>query len=745
MYPVPPNGRTQGHTETILGHWLARQPRDKLVVASKVAGPGRRDWIRSGRTDLTRDVIERGVRHEPRAAAHRLHRPLPDPLAAAQRAARSAPPSSIRPRSAPGPSIREQVEGMARAHQGRQDPPLRPVQRDDVGRVRVPSRRASELGVPGPVTLQNSYNLVSRNVDNDLAEALYPRADVAARVQPARRWARSPASTWTARSPPARASRCSTTSACAFASRSCTRRSKRTRSSRSAAASRWSQLALGYVSSRWFVGLDDHRRDDDGAAGRGHRRRRRSSSTRRRWPRSPRSRRLLPESRALITVDDLRTRPALPRPARRRGDRARRAPRRRPPAHRRLADPRRRAAVVLPPARGLARALQDGARHRAAPRRVRPGRLLRRGAAAARVAGDREPAREGADARRAARARRLSRAVRRVQRVRVASSCGTMTRRVARLQQLAQTAPPPTATIVGHRYDVACHHLRDFLQAQPRRLPVGRSSRHSKAKPPRRAIAFPSCVLPDGRRLVTPTLRELAERPRACRRCRATAIVRRRRSSAPGPPGLAAAVYGASEGLSTLLLEREAPGGQAGTSSRIENYLGFPTGLSGDELAATRARRRRSASAPSSWSRAAWMRSRCSPNGGEHAVVLDGGERVRARTVILANGVTWRELDVPGADGLVGRGIYYGAAQHRGAGLHGPARVPGRRRQLGRAGRDVLRQLREPGHAAGARRVARRQHVALPDRAARHQEQHRGVHATAASCRSTASIASRRS
>jgi aryl-alcohol dehydrogenase-like predicted oxidoreductase len=57
MYPVPPNGRTQGHTEAMLGRWLARQPRDKLIVATKVAGPGRRDWIRSGRTDLTRDVI----------------------------------------------------------------------------------------------------------------------------------------------------------------------------------------------------------------------------------------------------------------------------------------------------------------------------------------------------------------------------------------------------------------------------------------------------------------------------------------------------------------------------------------------------------------------------------------------------------------------------------------------------------------------------------------------------------------
>ena len=139
---MPPNGRTQGHTETILGHWLARQPRDKLVVATKVAGPGRRDWIRSGRTDLTRDVIEEACGTSLARLAHRLHRPLPDPLAAAQRAARSARVEFDPAKERDGPSIREQVEGDGGADQGRQDPPLRPVERDDVGRVRVPSRRA---------------------------------------------------------------------------------------------------------------------------------------------------------------------------------------------------------------------------------------------------------------------------------------------------------------------------------------------------------------------------------------------------------------------------------------------------------------------------------------------------------------------------------------------------------------------------------------------------------------------------
>ena len=82
MYPVPPNGKTQGRTETFLGSWLSRQRRDGLVIATKVAGPGRRDWIRAGRTDLTRGH-RRGRRYQSRAIADRHHRPLSNPLAAA--------------------------------------------------------------------------------------------------------------------------------------------------------------------------------------------------------------------------------------------------------------------------------------------------------------------------------------------------------------------------------------------------------------------------------------------------------------------------------------------------------------------------------------------------------------------------------------------------------------------------------------------------------------------------------------
>jgi len=171
MYPVPPNGRTQGHTETILGRWLARQPRDKVVVASKVAGPGRRDWIRSGRTDLTRDVIAE-------ACGTSLARLRTDYIDIFQIhwPQRNVPTFGVREfdpgKEREGPSIREQVEGMAGLikagkirHYG--------LSNETTWGVCEFHRIARELGVPGPATLQNGYNLVSRSVDNDLAEALY--------------------------------------------------------------------------------------------------------------------------------------------------------------------------------------------------------------------------------------------------------------------------------------------------------------------------------------------------------------------------------------------------------------------------------------------------------------------------------------------------------------------------------------------------------------------------------------------
>lgn len=171
MYPVPPNATTQGRTETYLGNWLARRPRDGLVIATKVAGPGRRDWIRGGRTDLTRDVIAEAIDTSLARLQieyidlYQIHWP--------QRNVPMFGATAFDPaKEKGGPSIREQVEGMAAIidagkirHYG--------LSNETAWGVLEFRRVARELGVPGPVTIQNSYSLVSRNVDNDLAEVLF--------------------------------------------------------------------------------------------------------------------------------------------------------------------------------------------------------------------------------------------------------------------------------------------------------------------------------------------------------------------------------------------------------------------------------------------------------------------------------------------------------------------------------------------------------------------------------------------
>ena len=133
-----------------------------------------------------------------------------------------------------------------------------------------------------------------------------------------------------------------------------------------------------------------------------------------------------------------------------------------------------------------------------------------------------------------------------------------------------------------------------------------------------------------------------------------------------GPAGLAAAVYGASEGLRTVVIEREAPGGQAGTSSRIENYLGFPSGVSGDELASRALQQARRLGAEILVTRSI---ERIAPATRE--VFLDGDEILHARTIILATGVTWRRLNIDGFDRMIGKGIYYGASRSEAGSTHG--------------------------------------------------------------------------
>ncbi len=135
-----------------------------------------------------------------------------------------------------------------------------------------------------------------------------------------------------------------------------------------------------------------------------------------------------------------------------------------------------------------------------------------------------------------------------------------------------------------------------------------------------------------------------------------------------GPAGLGAAVYGASEGLRTVLVEREATGGQAGQSSRIENYLGFPNGISGGQLADRARRQARRFGAELLLTRDCVA---LEVHGSKRVLRFDDGSHIGAHAVVLATGVSYRDLGVPGADGLTGRGVYYGSAMTEAAACAG--------------------------------------------------------------------------
>jgi thioredoxin reductase (NADPH) len=241
----------------------------------------------------------------------------------------------------------------------------------------------------------------------------------------------------------------------------------------------------------------------------------------------------------------------------------------------------------------------------------------------------------------------------------------TMAERIGHIQQVhASTVPPPTVTVIGHRFDIACQDLRDFLARN--HIPF---RWHDLRDPEARALfpsirdlgdEFPLVVLGNGTRLVKPSFRDIAQgvglQTRPSKDVYDVAIV------GGGPAGLAAAVYGASEGLHTILVERHAPGGQASTSSRIENYLGFPTGVSGDDLGSRALQQaKRFGVEILVGRRAQELATRC--GGQAYAVRLEDGEEFRTRAIVIASGVSWRQLDVVGADRLLARGLYYGAAR----------------------------------------------------------------------------------
>jgi thioredoxin reductase (NADPH) len=214
--------------------------------------------------------------------------------------------------------------------------------------------------------------------------------------------------------------------------------------------------------------------------------------------------------------------------------------------------------------------------------------------------------------------------------------------------------------LLGHRWDTHCADLRRFLARNQVTFDwITRDAPDLKLKWPELVSAEGDealARLDNGTLMRRPKARELAEalglqtRPRQLEYD--TMII------GGGPAGLAAAVYGASEGLRTIVVEREAPGGQAGTSTRIENYLGFPSGVSGDELASRALQQARRLGAEILVTRRV---TRMDPGTGE--VCLDGEEVVRARTIVLATGVSWRRLNLRRFDELIGKGIYYGAAR----------------------------------------------------------------------------------
>ncbi len=215
--------------------------------------------------------------------------------------------------------------------------------------------------------------------------------------------------------------------------------------------------------------------------------------------------------------------------------------------------------------------------------------------------------------------------------------------------------------VVGHRWSAPSFEVRDFLarNAVPYRWlsvdePEGRRLVDAAQVDPER---LPLVVTPDGETLIAPSTTEVAA---------AVGL-----STTPatdfydlvvvggGPAGLGAAVYGASEGLRTLLVERAATGGQAGQSSRIENYLGFPDGVSGAQLTG---RARRQAIKFGAEILTARDVTDLRTHGPARAVVFGDGTKVAAHAVIVATGVSYRDLDVPGASALTGSGVYYGSA-----------------------------------------------------------------------------------
>lgn len=237
----------------------------------------------------------------------------------------------------------------------------------------------------------------------------------------------------------------------------------------------------------------------------------------------------------------------------------------------------------------------------------------------------------------------------------------TLGERLLRIEQRSLSLEPSRVLIFGRNRDTDCDDIRAFLSAnripyewvdlsrQPERVPPGMSE-------------DPDCpaVSVDGQLFIQPpTTREVATalqlQTTPHRDTYDVVIV------GAGPAGMAAGVYGTSEGLTALIVERWAAGGQAGTSSRIENYLGFPEGISGEDLTGRGFEQATRFGAEVVLTRCV---EKLTPSSEGYLCELDGGQTISARAVVLATGVDWCRLQVKGEDRLMGRGIFYGAARH---------------------------------------------------------------------------------
>jgi thioredoxin reductase (NADPH) len=232
--------------------------------------------------------------------------------------------------------------------------------------------------------------------------------------------------------------------------------------------------------------------------------------------------------------------------------------------------------------------------------------------------------------------------------------------RMAMLRNATAQPLEPAMFVIGPRLDPGVHGCDSFLhrnQITYERLDpddpaaVARTGGGAPVVGP-----YPVVLLPDGTRLIAPTMRAVAAVAGltvAPSRARYDVVI-----VGGGPAGLTAAVNAASEGLQTGLIESFAPGGQAGTSTRIENYTGFPYGVSGDELASRALQQAKRLGAEIVVTRRVE-----GIDPADLTVTLDGGEVLRTRSIILATGVEWRRLEIDSVDRFVGSGVYYGAAR----------------------------------------------------------------------------------